>query len=194
MFVSPQSKMTPLSVVVHSPRHSALVRRGNVLAVLTLLAVAAGCRPIKTTKEISLYDLETATPQQVSHTQRFVVADPALLQPIYQPLGRRLGLIQVANAEAWRIYKLAVPSAGTCPDLSRGMLVGLVSPAGTSLDGQWPLAWDVVRLHGGAGLIQAEFVGGNYLADGVTYVETAFVPQLESVLVVTVDGINYYPE
>jgi hypothetical protein len=116
------------------------------------------------------------------------------LRPLYTPLGRRLGLIQVRDAGEWQQLLRAAPSAGPDPDFRRGIIVGLVSPCGSSLDGTWPFSWEAVRMYEGAGLLEARFNAGNYLPDGTTYLETAYVEGLAAVLVVSVDGVNYYPD
>ena len=112
----------------------------------------------------------------------------------FRPLGARLGLVQVNSAEQWaRLARLA-PGLGPCPDLSGGSVVGLASTIGMPLNGRWPIHVQSVRAHEGAGLLVARFDGGSYLPDGTAYLETMYVPDLATVLVVEVNGVRFYPE
>ena len=152
-----------------------------------------GCQVRTSPQVIYLQDLQAAPPRHPAQTQRFVVPDASALRPLYTPLGRRLGLIQVRDRSEWQQLQRAVPSLGPVPDFRRGMVVGLASPCGRPLNNVWPFSWDAVRIHDGAGLIEAQFNAGSYLPDGTTYLETAQVEGLAAVLVVSVDGVNYYP-
>lgn len=169
-------------------------RRYVCVACLTVLLAglsACGVSPVRWT--ISLHELETAPVNQLHATRRHIVSDPAAPRPLYQPLGRRFGLIQVCSEDQWEQLSHAAQHVGPCPDLRCGIVVGLVSEAGTPLDGGWPFRWQGIRLCEGAGLIEASFNAGNYLPDGTTWLETAYVERLRKVLVVSVDGSRYYP-
>ena len=164
------------------------------LAGLLIVLVTSGCATSSRPYTVSLRELETAPPHKPIKTQRQVVSNAAALRPLYQALGRRLGLIQIHSADEWRQLALAAPNIGPCPNFHDGLIIGLVSSVGTSLDGVWPFHLSAVRNHHGVGLIEAEFISGSYLPDGVTYLETAYLDNVSAVLVVNVDGINYFPE
>ena len=126
--------------------------------------------------------------------EHIVVADPLPLRELCIPLGPRLGLIQIRSTRQWELLARAAPQLGQCPDLSRGILVGLICWAGTPLDGHWPIRLDSVQVRDGAGLVRADFRGGTYLPDGVAFLEIAYIPGLATVLVVNVNGATFYPE
>jgi hypothetical protein len=168
-------------------------RAGPGIWLVVSLASLCACGPVSGPRTISLQALEAAPPAKVPATTRHLVGDPDALRPLYQPLGRRLGLIQVRDAYEWDQFTRATGSTAPCPDLRRGIVVGLVSDTGTPLAGGWPFRWEAIRVSDRAGLIEAHFNGGNYLADGTTYLETAYIDGLSAVLVVSVDGVQYYP-
>jgi hypothetical protein len=161
-----------------------------LVALLTALTgcAAAGLSPLGT---VSLTDLETSPARLPTGIQRGFIEDPADLESLVYPLGRRLGLLEVRDAQQWRLLAQAVPGLGECPDLSRGGLVGLVSLGGTPIAGGPPFRLKAVRVHRGAGLIEVQFNSGTYLPDGSSYFEMAYVNGLRSVLVVNVDGLEY---
>jgi len=167
---------------------------GVAVGVPLLLLASFGCARTSLSREIDFRDLVDAEPHRPHGAARFVISDPAALGPLYNPLGKRMGLVQVRDEAEWAQLRRAVPQIGACPDLRGGIVVGLVCPAGTSLSGQWPFAWDTVRVYRGAGLIEAEFNGGSYLPDSTTYLEAAQIDGLSAVLVVAVDGIHYLPQ
>ena len=107
------------------------------------------------------------------------------------PLGPRLGLLQIRNHEEWERLASAVPAIGQPPDFRRGMLVGLVSWAGTPADGHWPVHIDAVEAYRGAGVVEASFDGGSYFPDGVGLLETICADGVRRVLIVDVDGIVF---
>jgi hypothetical protein len=74
------------------------------------------------------------------------------------------------------------------------MVVGLACWAGTPLDGQWPIDIACVRVHGGAGIVQARFIGGTFQPDGTAVLVTAHVPGLAAVLAADVNGTTFCPE
>lgn len=165
-----------------------------MVGVLLLLLATSGCACRTVSREIDFRDLLDAQPHRPQGAARFVISDPTALGPLYSPLGKRMGLVQVRDEAEWEQLRLAVPQIGECPDLRGGIVAGLVCPAGTSLSGQWPFAWDAIRVYRGAGLIEAEFNGGSYLPDSTTYLEAVQVEGLSAVLVVAVDGIHYLPQ
>ncbi len=159
-----------------------------------LLGVAFACSPANPLHTVSLQSLESAPPAAGLPPRRFVVSDTEALRKLCQPLGHHLALVQIRSHEDWQQLARAVPQIGPCPDLTHGRMVGLVTEAGLPLGGGWPLNWDAVRVVDGAALIEAHFAPGNYLPDGLTCLETAYVENLRSVLVVAVDNAHYYPE
>lgn len=171
-------------------------RRGRGLRVPWLAAVLVtigGCRSAPTAPTISLQELKTAPVQPLADRQRHVVSDRDALRPLCQPLGRRVGLVQVRDVREWEQLARAVPQLGSCPDLALGIVVGLLSEGGIPLEDDWPFEWQALRLRDGAGLIEAHFNGGNYLPDDTVLIETAYVPNLKAVLAVSVDGTWYFP-
>lgn len=171
------------------------LRRPRILLVCFLFATAVfpACTWHPPRRTISLQTLITAPTLERLPTRQYIAADPAALRPLSQSLGGRITLIQVCNRHDWELLGQAVGHIGPCPDFQRGIVVGLVCQAGTPLDGRWPFGWEAVRVHEGAGLLEASFAGGSYLADGTTYVETAYVEGLSAVLVVAIDGNRFYP-
>jgi hypothetical protein len=143
---------------------------------------------------VSLAELESSPARFPTELRRCFVGEPAALESLVHALGRRLWLLEVRNAEQWRQLAQAVPGLGPCPDLTRGMVVGLVSLLGTPLDGSPPFRIQAIRVHDGAGLVQAQFSSGTYLPDGSAYLEMTYVNGLRSVLVVNVDGVDYVAE
>jgi hypothetical protein len=168
-------------------------RPGPLTASAVLLALLAGGCTGPAPRTISAAALESAPPRRPDGAQRCIVTQASALRHLYQPLARRFGLIQIRTPKDWEVLASVAPVRGPCPDLSRGTLVGLLSETGTPLDGEWPLRWYAVRVHDGAGLLEASFHAGSFLPDGATYLETAYVPDLLAVLVVSVDGTWYYP-
>ena len=162
-------------------------------AVLSLALVAlTACGP-GPTRTIRAAALESAAPVAPSDPRRCLLADPEALRPLYQPLNAHLGLVEVRSQHDWDVLAESAPGIGRCPDLSRGIVVGLASQVGTPLQADWPVRWEAIRIEKGAGLIEASFNAGNYFPNGTTYLETAYVEDLSAVLVVAVDGVWYYP-
>jgi hypothetical protein len=158
--------------------------------VLTLSACHLRTGP----RTVGLAELENAPPAVTSSAQRVVVSDPQALRSMCTSLGPRLGLLQVHSREEWTRLTAVAPQLGPCPDLSRGIVVGIVSWAGTPVDGQWPIHIESVRVHEGAGLVEAGFHGGSYLPDGTAYLETAHVKGMSTVLIVDVNSTSFFPQ
>ena len=176
------------SPVLHACRWLTLAI-GALVWTATLAACVASAGRIT----ITATALEAAPATAPPAPQRHILSDPAELRPLYQPLGRRIGLIEVRDRLGWDRLARAIPDLGPCPDLRRGMIIGIASESGTPLDGGWPLQWETIRMCRGAALLEAHFNGGNYLPDGAIYLETAYVEQANAVLAVAVDGLWYYP-
>ena len=169
-------------------------RRRTLLAGLAGLLVVSACATRPRARAVSIGALETAAAVEPSVTRRAIVSDLAELDELYCPLGRRLGLLQIRTASQWETLRRCAPELGRCPDLTRGIVVGLVSHAGLPLNGTWPIHLDTVRVHDGAGFVTARFQGGSFLPDGTTYLETAQVDGLCAVLMVEVNGVRFYPD
>jgi hypothetical protein len=169
-------------------------RTGPFGAIIGLIILfAGGClAPHVTTVQLS--DLESAPPARCASTRRVRVTDPASLRAMCTPLGPRLGLIQIRSRPEWQRLSLAVDHLGPCPNLADGIVVGLACWAGEPLNQSWPVAIDAVRVHRGAGLVEAEFRGGCYLPDESSFLETAHVQGLRAVLAVDINGTSFYPE
>jgi len=140
---------------------------------------------------VELNTLKSAAWCHKEELGRFIVTDAQALAPLYRPIARRLGLVEIRSPRDWERLRTAVPELGPCPDLRRGIVIGLVGPTGTILSQSWPFKWIGVRAFDGAGLVEAEFEGGTYLADNATYVELAQVEGVWFVAAVGVDGIGY---
>jgi hypothetical protein len=158
-------------------------------AVLAGLS-ACGSRP----HSVTVHTLETAAAVEPRATQRAIVSTLPAGGGAGYALGQRLSLFEVRTPGQWQSLRRHAPELGPCPDLSRGIIVGLASHAGMPLDGQWPIRLDTVRVYKGAGFVIASFAGGSYLPDGTTYLETAQFEGLRSVLMVEVNGVRFYPQ
>lgn len=176
------------------PAHGRVnLRLGTVCILAGVLAVLPACRFLLPPQRIALSDLEAAPPCPPAQRQQALVADVARLRPLCTPLGRRLALIQIRTLRDWDRLRESVPGLGPCPDLNRGSVVGLVSLAGTPLDGGWPVSLETVQVYDGGGLVRARFYGGTYWPDGTAYLETGYVPGLYAVLAVDINGTAFYP-
>lgn len=167
---------------------------GALLTGLVGLAALSSCGTRSRTRVVSVHTLETAAPVEPTATRRAVLACAAELSNLYRPLNSRLGLFQIQNAAEWNTLQHCAPELGRCPDLSGGIVVGVVSRAGLPLNGTWPIHVQAARVHEGAGFVIAHFDGGSFLPDGTTYVETAQFNNLRAVLMVEVNGVRFYPD
>lgn len=165
--------------------------RATLVLSLTATVALAGCRLAERTKLVSVHELEASGVVLPEQTQRTLVTNPQLVDDIGRPLGPRMALVTANDPDEWARLKRLAPGLGPCPDFKRGMVVGLVSRAGTPVDGAWPLRVKSVRLHAGAGYVIGQFHAGSYLADNAAYLETAYFPDLEAVLVVEINGLRY---
>jgi hypothetical protein len=170
------------------------VLRGSLLVGLTCLGGLSACGLHSRAIVVSARALERAPAAQPSALYRAVVTDTARLEPFYYPLGRRLGLVQIKNADEWEALRAGAPELGPPPNFSRGIVVGLASRTGMPIDGMWPIHIESVRVYEGAGFAIARFDGGSFLPDGTTYLETAQIDGLAAVLMVEINGLRFYPE
>jgi hypothetical protein len=157
-------------------------------AALTLASCAAPAW-----RTVRSEDLDTAPEAAASQVWHVRLTDPARIVSQSRPLSRRMALVQVRTCADWRALAQAAPQLGPCPELGRGMVVGLVYFGGTPLDGDWPLELSAVRVFNGAGLVETHFTGGSFLAVGAGFVHLAQVDGLRAVLIVDVDGTRFYP-
>lgn len=164
-----------------------------LLAAATACLLSA-CHLGPREKTVRLADLEHAPPAVLARPQRVGISDPEALRELCSPLGPRLGLLQVRSVADWNRLARIAPALGRCPDLQCGIVIGLACWAGTPLDGRWSIHIAAVRVHDGAGLIQAEFQGGTFQPDGTAILETAHVPGLAAVLAAEVNGTTFCPE
>jgi hypothetical protein len=168
-------------------------RRSVLPACAVTLGALAACSIQPAQERLTIHSLEMAQKVCPEAPRRAIVSDCAALQDLCYPLAGRLGLLQVHSPDDWSRLIQVAPELGPCPDFSRGMVVGVVSWAGLPLDGEWPIALEDVRCCHGAGLVSAHFRGGSYLPDGTTYLEAAFLEDLEAVLILDVNGVRFYP-
>ncbi|MFQ5473206.1 MAG: hypothetical protein ACE5FA_10020, partial [Dehalococcoidia bacterium] len=119
---------------------------------------------------------------------------PTTIEPLYRPLCSRLGIIHIRGPAQWRDLQEAAPGIGPAPDFERGIAIAIASRAGQPLDGGWPISLQAVRVVGGAGFVSVHFASGTFLPDGTTYLEATFVEDLDTVLVVEVNGVRFYPQ
>ena len=90
--------------------------------------------------------------------------DTELPRDIAVELDSEYDLIIVRDRGAWRRLWDAMgqlPDRGA-PDLSAGLVVGLLARAGEPADGAWPLHIDGVRLLGGVGTVEGRMSSGIY--------------------------------
>jgi hypothetical protein len=171
-------------------------RRGGVLALLVVATFAGlvACDARNRSRAVTVTTLENASPVRPTMKRRAIVSDAARLREFAFPLGRRISLIQIRNSREWESLRRHAPELGPPPDFQRGAVFGLASSAGVPLEGTWPIRLEAVRVHEGAGFAVGSFNGGSYLPDGTTYLETAQVEGLNSVLMVEVNGTRFYPQ
>lgn len=164
-----------------------------LVAVAAVLALpsGSGCAGRQT---IRMQVLESAPPAETIETHRVVLGELSSLADLYRPLCPRLGVIQVTRAKDWQRLARAAPGLGSCPDFSQGAVVGIVSRAGTPLDGIWPIEITQTRSAQGAGYVCAEFRPGTYLADGVACVTLVQYRGLDRVLMADVNGLRYFTD
>jgi hypothetical protein len=168
----------------------ARLRLGLGFVALGLASCASQPRVVA----VSIAALESAAEVGPILTERSIVTDADALRPFYVALGPRMGLVQVHSAADWDRLREAAPEIGTCPNLARGSVIGIVCRTGTPLDGDWPIELDAVRIADGAGFVCASFHGGSYLPDGSAFLETTYVEGLNSVLMVDVNGVRFYTD
>lgn len=164
-----------------------LASRGSLFAVFAALLTACAAP-----RGITVETLQQA-PRTPLRGQRLVISDVTALGPAYKTLSPRLGLLVVGTDAEWRALAAVCPNVGDRPDLTRGTVVGLVSRAGTPVDGGWPIQLDAIRLSGSGGWIEGTFHPATYQPDSAAYAETAYVPGLGTVLVVEINGLFYEP-
>lgn len=169
-------------------------RRGAGRRALPLvLLLLAGCASATVPKTVSLQALQQAPPAAAEHVEHAVIADAEALRGLCTPLGPQVGLIQVRSPTEWTRLVRATGVAKPCPDFRRGTLVGLLCWTGTPIRGGEPIRIQSVRVKEGGGLVYAQFAGGSYLPDGTAYLDSVFVPNLDAVLAVDVNGVLHFP-
>ncbi|HMQ17111.1 MAG TPA: hypothetical protein PKC49_14165 [Phycisphaerae bacterium] len=164
------------------------------LACAGVAALTLGSCAAPAWRSVRSEDLDAAPEAAASQVWHVRLTDPARIVSQSRPLSRRMALVQVRTCADWQALAEAAPQLGPCPELGRGMVVGLMYFGGTPLGGgEWPLELSTVRVFDGAGLVEAHFTGGSFLADGAGYVHLAQVDGLRAVLIVDVDGTRFYP-
>lgn len=155
------------------------------------LTSIGGCAARQT---IRMQTLETAPPADFIASYSIVLGELDSLGDLYRPLCPRLGVIQITRETDWEMIRRAAPGLGPCPDLSQGAIVGIVSRAGTPLDGAWPIDITEARATQGAGYVCAEFRGGTYLSDGLACVTLAQCRGLDRLLMADINGLRYFTD
>ena len=182
------------TLVIIADRFSRNGGKTSLAIILSALAASSACSLNRGANVVTPRTLEEAPPARPKIVRRAIVSPTAELESCYRPLGPRLGLIQIRSESEWENLRAAAPELGPCPDLSQGMVVGLVSHAGQPLSGRWPIHLDGIRIYRGAGFATGAFEGGTYLPDDTTYIEIAQYSELRGVLMVDIDGTRFYPD
>jgi hypothetical protein len=162
-------------------------------ALLVVYVSASGCRQHPPSRIISVEELEHGQIVLPENAERHLVANPDAVDALCRPLNNRFGFLAIQDPADWEKLRQAVPGLSAAPDLSAGLVVGLVSWAGLPLDGEWPLSIEMARVSRGGGYLTALFRPGTYLPDRTAYLELAYLPDVETVLVVDVNGLRYTP-
>jgi len=154
----------------------------------------SACQKTERVHILRVEQLETAPVTRPVEALHAVVSDTRAFRDLCEELCTRLSLLEIRDAGQWNALRAFMPALGSSPDFSEGIVVGLTSRAGIPLDGRWPIDIGSVHVRDGAGLVDARFASGTYLPDGTTFVSLAQVPGLESVLVVDVNDVRFYPD
>jgi hypothetical protein len=187
----PRAVFKTLEII--ADRFSRKAGRAAGTLLLSALTACSACS-LRSGPVVSARSLENAPQTRPKMIRRAIVSPAADLQACYRPLGPRLGLIQIRSASDWEKLRAAAPELGPCPDLSQGMVIGLLCHAGQPVNGRWPIHLQAIRNYQGAGFATGEFEGGTYLPDDTTYIEIAQFTDLRGVLMVDIDGTRFYPE
>lgn len=170
-------------------------RPGGLLCAVVIALPLSACSAPPRRTAITLEQIETAPAMIPASPRRFLIADPTPLRRLIQPLGRRIGLLEIRTPAEWSLLQHAAPDVGDCPDLADGVFVGLVSEIGEPLDrNAWPLSIDSIQCAGGAALLSAAFHTGSYLPDGAMYVTAISATDVAAVVIVEINGVRLYPE
>lgn len=84
-----------------------------------------------------------------------------------------------------------MPEIGRPPDLQRGLVVAVISLAGSPLDAAAPLSTLTARGRDDMGEIGVLFTSGNYQPDGTAYATVAFLPKLTRLQGIQVNGVRF---
>ncbi len=158
------------------------------LVVLTVLATT-GC--VAPPSEVTVERLERARPVAAPwHCQVRVPSPDALTRNITRRLCDEFSLIEIHDQDEFESFcaEVGFRPRGDTVDLRDGMLVGVVASVGESMVPEWPVSIDMIRVHGGAGLIKARFHPGVYHPiDAPPYCYLAFIPGLQRVMMVEIN-------
>lgn len=163
-----------------------------VCLVCAVSAALTSCISSVAVTRVSLDALESAPMHRPRQRARTIVADVEKLEDLYHPLNSHVGIVQVRSLKDWQRLNRVAPQHAPPPDFSRGMIIGVLSRAGTPIDGGWPAVIESVRVFDTAGLLISHFQSGCYLPDATAYLESAYVEGLSTVLVVDVDDLRFY--
>lgn len=184
-----------------APGHIAPEVLTLLIALLPVAALLAACGG-STVRRISLDQLESAPLAIATDPTRFTVHDPEYMLDAMQPLGPRLGLLLINDADAWQQFQAAVEplrymrSSGFDahdPDFRTQSVVVLLSNAGEAAGSVWPVEISGVRKYEGAGLLLGRFRGATYRPNGLLAGHWLIVERVEALLAVEIDGYFYFP-
>ncbi|TWT44279.1 hypothetical protein RAS1_06890 [Phycisphaerae bacterium RAS1] len=117
--------------------------------------------------------------------------DFTALRPICTLLSPRLGVACIRSAADWQRLSTALPAIGPAPDLRRGMVIAVISLAGTPIDGPTPLDGVAARGSGERGELSFTFNGGSFQPDGSAYAAVAFVEGLRRLEAIQINGVRF---
>ncbi len=166
--------------------------RTIALPLCALLVTLTSCASRIPVTSVSLRALETAPSSRPRERARTIVSDVEKLGSLHHPLNLNIGIVQIRSIADWRRLNQVAPQPGPPPDFTSGIVVGVLSRAGTPIDGGWPVSIKGVQMVDSAGLLVSHFQSGCYLPDTIAYLECAYIEGLRALLVVDIDDLRFY--
>lgn len=168
--------------------------RTTLLTGISGLLALSACRVPQQVHLISLPTLEQAPAVELIPIGQAVLGDPVQLAAAYTPLSSRMGVYQIRTQDDWHALTRLAPQLGPCPPLDGGLVVAFASRIGTPLRHDWPVRIERARVVAGGVLVEAHFNGGNFLPDGTTYIDAAYISGGRDLLAVEVNGVSFVPD